>query len=293
MRCVEKRGIAMAGRDFGMSAATASSRLSALETFYGAKLLNRTTRSISLTDEGRILFEQARHLVNEADSLRNRIKLGTSQVSGAIKLSAPHDIGRNVISPILDAFMRQHPDIDIELVLADGHLDLVEKGINLAVRLGKAQDSTLVSRRLASNRRVICAAPRYWKKYGQPQHPLELTEHNCLIMHWGKIINQEWGFKQNDREINVTVSGNRASNCGDQIKNWCLDGHGIAFKSIWDIEDHLVSGALVEGLHPFTQDQDTSVQLLFPGGYAPSGRVRSLIDFMVGQFKVKESAAAL
>lgn len=285
IRCVEKKGIASAGRDFGMSAATASSRLTDLENYYGAKLLNRTTRSISLTEEGRVLLDRARHLVDESDNLRNQIRLGSSQLSGLIKLSAPHDLGRNVINPILDAFIELHPDIKLEFVLEDNYMDLIEQGIDLAVRLGQTQDSSLISRKLASNRRVICASPSYWETNGMPQHPNELRQHDCLIMHWGKVINQEWKFSLNKEIINVSVSGKRASNCGDHVKTWCLAGRGIAFKSLWDIKSHLESGALVEALADYTKEQDSALQLLFPGGYPPARRVRALIDFMIEHFK--------
>lgn len=287
IRCVEKKGIASAGRDFGMSAATASSRLVDLETYYEATLLNRTTRSISLTEEGRILFERAKQLVDEADDLRNRIRLGTSQITGVIKVTAPHDLGRHVIVPILDKYMSDHPGIELELIFADRYQNIIEEGINLAIRLGKTQNSSLISRTLAQNRRVICASPTYWEKHGIPQHPEDLRKHNCLIMHWGKNIDQDWSFQDNQKNINVPVAGNRASNCGDQIKKWCIAGHGIAFKSIWDVRDQLGDGSLVEALTPFTQNQDSALQLLFPGGYPPVGRVRSLIDYLVNHFKTQ------
>lgn len=180
IRIVEKRGVAAAGRDFGMSPATASDRLAALEAHYGAKFLHRTTRSISLTDAGRLLLERARTLVTEAEDLDAQIKYGVDQLSGRIRISAPHDLGEHHIVPLIDKFIDRHPQVAIELVLADGYVDIVGQGLDMAIRFGALKDSTLVARKVGDNRRVICAAPSYIDQYGLPETPDKLEEHNCL-----------------------------------------------------------------------------------------------------------------
>lgn len=281
IRLVEKKGIASAGRDFGLSPATASNRLSELEDFYEAKLVNRTTRSLSLTDEGRLLFEKARNLIDESEDLKNQIRHGARQLSGSIKISGPQDLGRHILAPLLDQFLERHPKLHIELQLEDNYLDLISEGIDVAIRLGQLRDSSLKGLKLGSNSRIVCASPTYLKTHGTPKHPKDLPEHNCLIMHWGRVIDREWNFKINDRKTTVTVCGNRSSNNGDQVKTWCLKGHGLAFKSIWDVKPYLKTGELVEVLADFRCDQDSALQLLYPGGYPPSRRVRTLIDFLV------------
>lgn len=285
IRLVEKKGIASAGQDFGMSPATATNRLAELEAYYEAKLINRTTRSISLTEEGWVLFNKSRSLVEESDDLRNQIRLGTQDISGSIRISAPQDLGQNFIAPLLDEFLKIYPDIRIELLLADSHLDLVGSGIDLSVRLGHLKDSSLKSRKLAENRRIVCASPDYLKKFGTPLHPTDLVNHNCLIMHWGRIIDREWNFQVDGRNHAIAITGNRASNNGAQVKDWCLHGHGIAFKSIWDVKQHLASGELVELLGEYSSQKPTALQILYPGGYRPSRRVRVLIDFLVECFE--------
>jgi len=287
VRLVEKKGIASAGRDFGLSPATASNRLSDLETYYEAKLINRTTRSISLTDEGRLLFERARSLIDESENLKNQIRHGALRISGLIKISAPQDLGRNVLAPLLDDFLDLHPKLQIELRLEDNYLDLINEGIDLAVRLGRPRDSSLRSRILGPNYRIVCASPEYILSHGTPNHPKDLADHNCLIMHWGRVIDREWTFKINGRKSPITVSGNRASNNGYQVKTWCLQGYGLVFKSVWDVQSHLESGELVEVLKPYRYEQNSALQLLFPGGYAPSRRVRTLIDFLAVCFEKK------
>jgi len=285
IRVVEKNGISSAGRDFGMSPATASNRLKDLEAYYHAKLINRTTRSISLTEEGRLLHQRARRLINDSEELKNLIKQSSSEISGPIKFAATQDLGANLMAPLLDKFVEQNPSVIIQLQLEDDNVDLIDQGIDLAIRLGQFRDSSLKGRKLASNRRVACAAPAYLKAHGTPQHPDELAQHNCLIMHWGHTIDHEWSFQIDDTKYIVTVAGNRSANNGVQVKNWCLQGYGIAYKSIWDVKDYLASGELVEVLNDYNFKSDSAVQLLYPGGYQPSRRVRALIDFLVDAFE--------
>lgn len=289
IRLVEKNGVAAAGRDFGLSAASASERLAKLEQLYGAKLVNRTTRSLSLTDEGRILFEGARGLVNTADDLERQIKHGMDRVSGPLKIAAPQDLGSNLISDIVDKFALANPDVQISLLLNDENIDLAAQGIDVAIRLGRMKDSTIRIRKLADNRRLIVASPAYLERHGTPSHPDDLHQHNCLIMHWGMSIDREWSFKVNGRKKKITVSGNRSANSGAQVKKWCLAGHGIAFKSIWDVKPFIKSGALIELLADYQVQQDSAVQLLYSSGNKPPRRVRAFIDFLVEHF---EDAAA-
>jgi len=284
IRLVEKGGVAAAGRDFGMSPATASERLAALEAYYGAKLFNRTTRSVSLTEEGQLLIRGARALVNDADDLKNRIRLGQDRVSGKIRIAAPQDLGANRLAKLLDAFVALHSAVEVELHLEDKNIDLVANGIDLAVRLGSVSDSSLKTRKLADNRRLVIAAPSYLETHGTPKHPNDLTDHNCLVMHWGDVIDREWLFKINGRKKAIAVSGNRSCNNGAQIKHWCLAGHGIALKSNWDVQNFVDTGELVEVLTDFQFDRGSAVNLLYPGGGKTPRRVRALIDFLVAHF---------
>ena len=149
LRIVEKGGMAAAGREIGLSPATVSERLAALEAYYGATLLTRTTRALSLTEQGRALVEGARRLLAEAEELESRIRLGTEVISGPIRLSAPVDLGRRCIVPIVDAFLEQHPAVTIDLNLTDGYVDLVGQGLDFAIRHGVLADSTLRAKSLA------------------------------------------------------------------------------------------------------------------------------------------------
>jgi DNA-binding transcriptional LysR family regulator len=289
VRIVERGGLAMAGRDMGLSPAMVTERLAALESHYGARLLNRTTRSVSLTDEGKLLLDGARQLVSDAADMQSRIKLGVDRISGAIRISAPNDLGRNRVAQILDSFMQAHPDISVELLLGDGYEDLAGQGIDLAVRLGHLKDSSLNAVRLGSNRRVVCAAPVYLKSKGVPVVPRDLLSHNCLLMRFGMGVDREWAFTESGRATTVVVNGNRIANDGSLVRQWCIQGFGIALKSIWDVNEDIQTGRLQELLTPFAPPA-SAVHVLYQGGSTISKRVRALIDVLVQGFSETNSA---
>lgn len=285
VRVVEKRGVAAAGRDFGMSPATASDRLAALEAHYGATLLHRTTRSISLTDQGRVLYERARGLLEEANDLEAQIKLGVERLSGRIRVSAPCDLGERRITPLVDTFLEQHPETSIELMLTDGYVDLASEGLDLAIRFGALSNSSLMARKIGDNRRVICAAPSYLEQHGRPEHPDELAAHNCLVMQFGPVIDREWSFVIDGKRHDVLVTGNRTANTGAQVRRWCLDGRGIALKSIWDVGQDLKQGRLVELLKSFEPQSHSALQIVFNRGSGDIRRVRAFIDLLAESLK--------
>ena len=277
IRIVEKGGLAAAGRDFGFSPASVSERVSALEDHYGARLLTRTTRAISLTDEGRTLLDGARQLVSEATDLRSQVRHGADQLSGRIRISATFDLGRHRIDPIINTFIEQHPDIEIDFLLSDGYVDLVGQGIDLAVRYGKLSDSSLKRRKLGDIHRFACAAPSYLAKHGEPQTPADLIDHNCLVMRFGDQPEQEWPFTIDGKRQMVQVRGNRTSNEGALIRQWAAEGYGICMKSHLDLEEDVKAGRLVPILTDFAPPTN-DLQLVYAAGRSMPRRVRCLMD---------------
>jgi DNA-binding transcriptional LysR family regulator len=277
LRIVEKGGLAAAGRELGLSAASVSERLVALERYYGAALLHRTTRAISLTDEGRLLVEGAKRLLAEADELEARIRFGVKKISGPIRLSAPIDLGRSYLVPVLDAFLAEHPEVTIDLNLTDGYVDLVGQGQDLAIRYGELADSTLRVKRLGHNRRVVCASPEYLRDKGLPQHPDDLAHHECILMRFGQTIDREWPFQIDGEARRIVVRGHRIANDGGLVRDWSRNGYGIARKSIWDIEADLKAGTLVELLREFSAGS-TGLQIVYPATQDQPKRVRLLIE---------------
>lgn len=279
LQIVEKGGLAAAGREVGLSPASVSERLVALERHYRAKLLNRTTRAISLTDEGKLLVEGARRLLAEANELEARIKLGAEKISGPVRLSAPEDLGRHAIVPVVDRFLALHPDVSVDINLTDGYVDLVGQGLDFVVRHGVLADSTLKARPLGTNRRLICASPHYLAKRGVPEHPDDLAGHDCIVMRFGQNLDREWNFVVSGKPYRVMVRGQRIANDGGLVRQWCLDGHGVALKSIRDVEHDLTEGRLVEVLGDFSSGA-TALQLVYAPGLVQPRRVRLLMDMI-------------
>lgn len=287
---VEKGSLTAAGREAGLSATTVSERLAALEAHYGVTLLNRTTRSISLTEAGRTLVQGAKRVLEDVEDLEGRIRHGAQHLSGPIRLSAPSDLGRNVISAAISGFLDLHPGVSVELVLSDGYVDIVGQGIDLAVRLGDISDSTLRVRRLHPKRRILCAAPAYIAAHGAPKTPADLKNHNCVLMRFGGNLDNVWHLGTGGGKQIVTVRGNRIANDGAMARQWALEGVGIALKSEMDAAEDLRAGRLVELLEDFAC-APAPVQLLFPPGRTQPRRIRVFADHLAEAINAQSYAA--
>lgn len=280
LRIVERGGFAAAGRDFGLSPSTVSERITALEAHYGVRLLNRTTRAVNPTDEGRRLLESAQIIIDEEDKIEGHLRDGFERLSGSIRLTAPEDLGRSFILPLVGEFQAANPQVTIDLNLTDRFVDLVAAGFDFGLRLGELKDSSLIRRKVGDNRRVVCASPAYWKRYGMPTHPKELSQHKCLVMRNGLSFDNQWPFRIGRLTTVVKVTGDRISNDGGVVRQWCKDGHGVAFKSIWDVGGDIASGALIPALQDHSPPSG-SLQIVHGGGRQLSRRILALMDYLV------------
>ncbi|WP_340160727.1 LysR family transcriptional regulator [uncultured Hoeflea sp.] len=274
---VEKGSLSGAARELGLSPTTVSERLAALETHYGVVLLNRTTRSISLTEEGRTLIEGAKHVLGEIEDLETRIKQGAQTLSGLIRISAPSDLGRTIVTDEINRFLAQHPSISVELMLSDGYIDIVGQGFDIAVRFGAVTDSSLRIRSLGLKRRLVCASPGYVEKHGEPGTPTDLKDHNCLVMRFGINLDNVWRFGSDPARQIVTVRGDRVANDSALVRQWALDGHGVMYRSELDVGSDIEAGRLVELLADHAPPA-TPIQMLFPPSRAQPRRVRALAE---------------
>ncbi|MDP5219824.1 LysR family transcriptional regulator [Ruegeria sp. 2205SS24-7] len=279
MIIAEKGSLVAAARETGMSTTTVSERLAALEAHYGVVLFNRTTRSISLTEEGRTLVDGAKSVLSEVADLDTRIRHGAETLSGLIRISAPIDLGRSIISQAISTFMEENPAVTIELSLSDGYVDLVGQGFDMAVRFGNVVDSTLRARSLGTFQRLVCAAPAYLEKHGTPRSPNELTDHNCLVMRFGETLDNVWEFGKGPKRHRVTVRGSRVVNDGWLIRSWALSGNGIVLKSEFDVAEDIRSGALVSLLTEYLPPPNP-LQVMFPPGRAQPRRVTAFAEHL-------------
>ncbi|MDB6177365.1 LysR family transcriptional regulator [Paracoccus sp. Z330] len=287
----EKGSLVAAGREAGLSPTTVSERLAALEAHYGVVLFNRTTRSISLTDEGRILQQGAKMLLAELGDLDTRIRHGAETLSGPIRISAPIDLGSSVVADAISDFTRQHPAIAIELFLSDGYVDIVGQGFDLALRFGKITDSTLRTRSLGAYRRIVCAAQRYVDAHGVPRQPEDLAQHNCLIMRLGTVLDNIWHFGSEKSSKSIPVRGSMTTNDGALVRQWAREGHGIILKSELDVAEDLRTGKLIALLEEYSAPPKP-LQMMFPPGRAQPRRVRALADAIAAAIARKKSDIA-
>ncbi|MEO0486096.1 MAG: LysR family transcriptional regulator [Pseudomonadota bacterium] len=278
-RIVELGSMAAAARETGLSTTTVSERLAALEERFEVALLNRTTRSISLTDAGRTLLDGIEPLLEDSIALEAKIKHGVETLSGLIRVSAPSDIGRSWLAGALGDFQTLHPQVQLELDLSDRPIDIVGEGFDIALRHGVVADSSLRVKRLSDGIRIVCATPEYLSEHGQPDRPSDLVHHKCLLMRYGDMLDNHWTFGLGPMSETVVVQGHRISNDGHQVKLWCLAGSGIALKSEFDIGEELASGQLIRLFEGYEPTQ-APLQLLFPPNKRQPTRVKSLSDFL-------------
>ena len=237
--------LSAAARVMDMSPAVASAALKRIEAQLGARLLARSTRSLRLTAEGEGFLEYARTALASLDEGRRLLARGQDQVSGVLQLSAPSDFGRNLLLPWLDEFQREHPQLTVRLLLGDRIADLFRQPVDIALRYGEPEDSSLVALPVApNNRRVLCASPDYLARQGEPHQLEQLLQHNCLLYMLGTRVHDHWQFNDGKRELGLTVSGNRFSDDADVVRLWAVAGQGIAYKSWLDVAGDVQSGRL-------------------------------------------------
>ncbi|MGR6871558.1 LysR family transcriptional regulator [Pseudomonas sp. HK3] len=234
-----------AGRQLNLTPAACSAAVKRLEADLGVALFVRSTRHLRLTHDGERFLVHVQQALESLDVGVAAIKDGQSVVRGTLMLSIPSDLGRNYLLTWLDEFMNQYPDITLRIQLTDHIADMYRQPVDLALRYGMPADSSLIAMPImANNVRVLCAAPSYLERFGSPESPQALTEHNCLTFMVAEHLHDRWQLFKNNKEVNVKVSGDRSANDGDAVRRWAVAGKGIAFKSLLDIQGELNSGQL-------------------------------------------------
>lgn len=245
VRTAEIGSLSAAARLLDISPAVASAALKRLERQLEARLFARSTRSLRLTPEGELFLAHARQALQSLDAGRQQLAGSKVGISGLLQLSAPSDFGRNTLLPWLDEFQRSHPQLHVRLLLGDRVTDLFREPVDIALRYGAPEDSSLVALPVAaSNRRVLCAAPDYLARHGEPQTVEALAEHNCLLYMLGGRVHERWRFQAGKREQSLTVSGDRVSDDADVVRRWAVAGAGLVYKSWLDVAGDVQAGRL-------------------------------------------------
>jgi DNA-binding transcriptional LysR family regulator len=272
---VTAKGMSAAGRQLNLSPAVISKRIRRLEERLGVRLLQRTTRQLSLTEAGQGFYERVVSILSSIEDAEAWVSSGAGQVRGTLRVSAPTSFGRLHIAPHLKPFLDSHPQVTVELVLSDAFVDVVGEGFDLAVRIADLQDSSLVAKRLAPNHRVLCAAPSYLKAHRMPASIEDLGRHT-LIAHNA----DHWRLDGPDGPVTVRVNGPLRTNSSEVVREALLAGVGIALRSTWDVGPELKSGALQRVLPDYSVGSRVAVYAVYPSRRHMEQKVRAFVDYL-------------
>jgi DNA-binding transcriptional LysR family regulator len=283
---VDAKSFVNAGEALGLSKQAVSRHVSELESRLGVRLLSRTTRKLSLTDEGQVFYARCLALVADIEEAEAEITSRSGEGSGLLRVNVPLSFGLLYLAPLWPQFMAQQPNITLDVVLVDRVVDLVEEGFDAAVRIARLESSSLVSRKLTSTRVILCASPDYLVRRGTPRHPSELSAHD--VMSYSLLSTGEsWEFTGPEGPVSVKVSPRMRTNSGDTCTAAALQHQGIVLQPSFMVGPHLVAGTLVEVLpdyHAFELD----VFAVYPSRKFLAPKVRLLIDFLVDAFRVEK-----
>jgi DNA-binding transcriptional LysR family regulator len=281
-RVVGTGGLSAAARELGLSPAMVSRRLAALEARLGVRLVNRTTRSLRLTDEGAGYYESCSRVLSEIEEANAAVSAGREGAQGALRVALPAAFGNQYVAPLIPQFAARYPAVQVLLSLSDRDVNVVEEGFDLAIRIAQLADSSLAARKLAPNRRVVCATPEYLRRHGEPRTPADLAQHNCLL---SRDFSSSWEYKDPDGRAGVVrVTGRYVCDNWEVLRQWALSGMGVALKSTWDVRRHLESGALVPLLPGYTFHTDVAIYAVYPHRRHLPAKTRAFIEFLAESF---------
>jgi DNA-binding transcriptional LysR family regulator len=284
--------LSAAARELGVTTPAVSKHLAQMEGRLGVSLVNRTTRRMSLTPEGELYLEHARRILGEIDGMEEVLGVGKATPKGLLRVNATLGFGRSHVAPLISRFVRRYPQVEVQLQLSVNPPALTEDAFDVCIRFGLPPDTRVIARRIAANRRLLCASPDYLARRGTPKSPADLANHNCIGIRQGEEAYGVWrlasGRGKNASVESVKTRGNLATNDGEIAVNWALDGHGILMRAEWDIERYLKNGRLVQVL-PHHSTPDADIHAVYPQRHQMASRVRAFVDFVALSLAQKAS----
>ncbi len=283
VRAVDARGFSAAAPGLGLTPSAVSKLVTRLETRLGARLLQRTTRAIHLTSEGEVFYEQARRIVDEIETLERRIadRRGTPQ--GLLRVTTSLAFATHQLTPVMAEFLARHPAIQVALLPSDRVVDMVEEGIDVAIRIGRLADTSFMARRIGEDKRVICAAPDYLARRGTPRRPEDLLCHECILSRERAHLNR-WPFRIDDEVRELEVTGRLAVDEGDAQLQLALQGIGVVRLTRLTVAQAVRSGRLVSLLPEFSADQPVPINAVYPHRRHLAPKVPAFVDFLIEKF---------
>ncbi|EKM32721.1 bacterial regulatory helix-turn-helix, lysR family protein, partial [Vibrio harveyi] len=275
VRLASTHNISMAGQELGLSPAVASAHINKLEEGLGVRLVHRTTRKVSLTEEGQAFLPHAEEVLATVEAARGAVGVGHKAPTGTLRVTASASFGRLHLVPALKGFMAKYPELTIDFRFSDSIIDMVEGGFDVAVRLAELKDSSLVARKLAPDRRIVVASPEYLAQHGTPQSPEELVNHECVTL----AGLENWVFETPEGQYSMRASGSFRTDNGDAMRDACIDGLGVSINSIWSVYKQLQKGELVEILQDYPLVMNASIWAVYPSSRLIAPKVRAFIDY--------------
>lgn len=280
---IRKNGFAAAADELGLSPAYVSKRIQILETTLGTRLLHRTSRRVSLTEDGERVQRWALRILDDFQQLHDELSDAHDSPRGRLHICSSFGFGRNHVAPAVSLLAERYPELQIRLDLFDRVVDIINEGFDLEIRVGDDIPGQHIGRRLVSNRRVLCAAPNYLQRRGTPLTLEDLQQHDCLVIKERDNAFGIWNLDREGGQESVRVSGPLSSNNGEIVLQWALDGRGVLLRSLWDVKPLLEQGLLVQVLEDY--GQSANVWAVYPTRLANSGKLRACVEFLQEHFK--------
>jgi DNA-binding transcriptional LysR family regulator len=271
-------GFAAASRRLRVSPSVVTRQVASLEQHLGARLLQRTTRSIGLTEAGKRFLDRARTIISDLGEAERAAQDERATPTGTLAVAAPLLFGRMHVAPMLARFMQKFPQVRAELQLSDRVVNLIEDGIDVGIRIGHLPDSQLIVRRLGETRRVVVASPSYLRKHGRPKHPDELARHDTIAF-MGLVATADWRFADDGKELSVRVTPRLVTNSGDAAVGYAIQGGGLALALSYQVREAIAGGELTEVLAAFSLPP-LPIQAVYPSSRLVSNKVRAFVDML-------------
>lgn len=283
VRVVERGSFSAVARELQTTQPTISKVLRALEARLGGKLIARSTRKLSLTDEGQRYYNECRNILAAVDAAELSFQSGRETVAGSLRIGSSVSFGRMQIAPRLPGFLARYPQVQIDLQLSDQNQELVSEGLDVSLRIGELNDSGLIARHIGVTHRITVAAPAYLKPHGQPQQPQDLRRHNCLQFN---LLNTQnlWTYERGGQVEEVRIQGNAQSNNSEAIREMVLGGLGIALSPVWLFSEDIKEGRVIALLQDY-QTQSLPIHAVSPANRRQSARVNAFVDYMTQALK--------
>ncbi|HTD04574.1 LysR substrate-binding domain-containing protein [Undibacterium sp.] len=280
--------LSAAAREMGLTAAAVSKHLTLMESRAGVTLINRTTRRMMLTPDGEVYLEYARRILDEIDELSELLGSAKKRPKGLLRVNATLGFGRSHVGASISRFIERYPQVSVQLQLSVNPPPLTDDAFDVCIRFGEPPDTRVIARRLAPNRRLLCASPSYLARQGIPKTANDLAKHNCIGIRQGDEAYGAWrlstGSGASRKEETVKIRGNLTTNDGEIAVKWALDGHGILMRAEWDIKTYLNSGSLVQVL-PDYETPNADIYAVYSQRHQMSNRIRAFVDFIAHDLK--------